>query len=195
MNGLVTDLQMFALKSLQIPLPGRHPPSLFLSNGFDTPRYSCVPFKLMPVLNFHFCFIWTSPSCYCAENVGFYVSNLPWFIIIIIIQLHSSFIWSVHRILLLYSLQRTNENIRMVQFLSKVASCKNGLFRLPPKDLAWTKPWLGRNLYIYILTLIYVDFQSMHVQEDITWEPRSLYQQMWCMRKARIGYKGDAMMW
>ncbi|KAH8503037.1 hypothetical protein H0E87_014383 [Populus deltoides] len=38
MNGLVTDLQMFALKSLQIPLPGRHPPSLFLSNGFDTPR-------------------------------------------------------------------------------------------------------------------------------------------------------------
>lgn len=40
MNGLVTDLQMFALKSLQIPLPGRHPPSLFLSNGFDTPRQS-----------------------------------------------------------------------------------------------------------------------------------------------------------
>ncbi|KAJ6378320.1 hypothetical protein OIU78_028546 [Salix suchowensis] len=36
MNGLVTDLQMFALKSLQIPLPGRHPPSSFLSNGFDT---------------------------------------------------------------------------------------------------------------------------------------------------------------
>ncbi|KAJ8773537.1 hypothetical protein K2173_005783 [Erythroxylum novogranatense] len=27
LNGLVTDLQMFALKSLQIPLPGRHPPS------------------------------------------------------------------------------------------------------------------------------------------------------------------------
>ncbi|KAJ6419628.1 hypothetical protein OIU84_029695 [Salix udensis] len=36
MNGLVTDLQMFALKSLQIPLPGRHPPSSILSNGFDT---------------------------------------------------------------------------------------------------------------------------------------------------------------
>ena len=33
MNGLVTDLQMFALKSLQIPLPGRHPPSPCLSNG------------------------------------------------------------------------------------------------------------------------------------------------------------------
>ncbi|XP_011006769.1 PREDICTED: uncharacterized protein LOC105112689 [Populus euphratica] len=40
MNGLVTDLQMFALKSLQIPLPGRHPPSMFLSNSFDTPRQS-----------------------------------------------------------------------------------------------------------------------------------------------------------
>ncbi|OVA12096.1 hypothetical protein BVC80_1771g17 [Macleaya cordata] len=33
MNGLVTDLQMFALKSLHIPLPGRHPPSSSLSNG------------------------------------------------------------------------------------------------------------------------------------------------------------------
>ncbi|OVA05745.1 Peptidoglycan-binding lysin domain [Macleaya cordata] len=37
MNGLVTDLQMFALKSLQIPLPGRHPPSASLSNGLGTP--------------------------------------------------------------------------------------------------------------------------------------------------------------
>ncbi|KAF7808246.1 LysM and putative peptidoglycan-binding domain-containing protein 1 [Senna tora] len=27
MNGLVTDFQMFALKTLHIPLPGRHPPS------------------------------------------------------------------------------------------------------------------------------------------------------------------------
>ncbi|XP_047166423.1 uncharacterized protein LOC124835532 [Vigna umbellata] len=27
MNGLATDLQMFALKTLKIPLPGRHPPS------------------------------------------------------------------------------------------------------------------------------------------------------------------------
>ncbi|KAG2243314.1 hypothetical protein Bca52824_094841 [Brassica carinata] len=33
MNGLVADLQMFALKSLQIPLPGRHPPSPCLSNA------------------------------------------------------------------------------------------------------------------------------------------------------------------
>ena len=33
MNGLVTDLQMFALKSLRIPLPGRHPPSPCLSIG------------------------------------------------------------------------------------------------------------------------------------------------------------------
>ncbi|KAL3824306.1 hypothetical protein ACJIZ3_020335 [Penstemon smallii] len=31
LNGLVTDLQMFALKTLQIPLPGRHPPSPILS--------------------------------------------------------------------------------------------------------------------------------------------------------------------
>ncbi|KAJ4822811.1 hypothetical protein Tsubulata_015813 [Turnera subulata] len=37
MNGLVTDLQMFALKSLQIPLPGRFPPSCSLSNGSGTP--------------------------------------------------------------------------------------------------------------------------------------------------------------
>lgn len=33
MNGLVTDLQMFAHKSLQIPLPGRHPPSPVMANG------------------------------------------------------------------------------------------------------------------------------------------------------------------
>ncbi|CAN0888307.1 LysM and putative peptidoglycan-binding domain-containing protein 1 [Linum grandiflorum] len=32
-NGLVTDHQMFALKTLRIPLPGRHPPSPSLSNG------------------------------------------------------------------------------------------------------------------------------------------------------------------
>ncbi|XP_052205939.1 uncharacterized protein LOC127810468 [Diospyros lotus] len=35
MNGLVTDLQMFALKTLHIPLPGRHPPSPILSNDLD----------------------------------------------------------------------------------------------------------------------------------------------------------------
>ncbi|KAL9992697.1 putative LysM domain-containing protein [Helianthus debilis subsp. tardiflorus] len=36
MNGLTTDLQMFALKSLKIPLPGRHPPSSVISNGYHT---------------------------------------------------------------------------------------------------------------------------------------------------------------
>lgn len=35
-NGLVSDLQMFALKTLHIPLPGRHPPS----NAQDTQRSS-----------------------------------------------------------------------------------------------------------------------------------------------------------
>lgn len=38
MNGLVTDLQMFALRTLQIPLPGRHPPSPCLLNGSETPQ-------------------------------------------------------------------------------------------------------------------------------------------------------------
>ncbi|KAJ8510731.1 hypothetical protein OPV22_001165 [Ensete ventricosum] len=33
LNGLTTDIQMFARKTLQIPLPGRHPPSPCLSNG------------------------------------------------------------------------------------------------------------------------------------------------------------------
>ncbi|KAL0738459.1 hypothetical protein Bca4012_014669 [Brassica carinata] len=33
LNGLATDLQMFALNSLRIPLPGRHPPSPCLSNS------------------------------------------------------------------------------------------------------------------------------------------------------------------
>ncbi|KAK7273726.1 hypothetical protein RIF29_14787 [Crotalaria pallida] len=39
MNGLVTDHQMFALKTLQIPLPGRHPPSPCLSNGSSARGY------------------------------------------------------------------------------------------------------------------------------------------------------------
>lgn len=34
-NGLVTDRQMFAHKTLHIPLPGRHPPSSHLSNGSE----------------------------------------------------------------------------------------------------------------------------------------------------------------
>ncbi|RWW09492.1 hypothetical protein GW17_00027014 [Ensete ventricosum] len=33
LNGLTTDIQMFAHKSLQIPLPGRHPPSTCSTNG------------------------------------------------------------------------------------------------------------------------------------------------------------------
>uniref|UniRef100_A0A7N0U295 LysM domain-containing protein n=1 Tax=Kalanchoe fedtschenkoi TaxID=63787 RepID=A0A7N0U295_KALFE len=37
LNSLVTDLQMFALKTLQIPLPGRHPPSPCLSNNSESP--------------------------------------------------------------------------------------------------------------------------------------------------------------
>ncbi|CAK8570812.1 unnamed protein product [Lathyrus sativus] len=39
MNSLVTDHQIFALKTVQIPLPGRHPPSSRLSNGSSTPGY------------------------------------------------------------------------------------------------------------------------------------------------------------
>ncbi|BAT98739.1 hypothetical protein LR48_Vigan06g140200 [Vigna angularis] len=39
LNNLVTDHQMFALKTLHIPLPGRHPPSPCLSNGSTTPGY------------------------------------------------------------------------------------------------------------------------------------------------------------
>ncbi|CDY20605.1 BnaC08g14530D [Brassica napus] len=52
MNGLVTDLQMFALKSLQIPLPGRHPPSPCLSNGS---------------LNHGYFFILVKNGCSCHE--------------------------------------------------------------------------------------------------------------------------------
>ncbi|KAJ0266136.1 hypothetical protein HA466_0001820 [Hirschfeldia incana] len=48
MNGLVTDLQMFALKSLQIPLPGRHPPSPCLSNGSLLHGEGCSCHELEP---------------------------------------------------------------------------------------------------------------------------------------------------
>ncbi|KAL3718742.1 hypothetical protein ACJRO7_003794 [Eucalyptus globulus] len=52
LNGLTTDIQMFALKSLQIPLPGRHPPSTTcLSNGSDTPGRSS--FELTPPRQSH----------------------------------------------------------------------------------------------------------------------------------------------
>ncbi|KAK9059941.1 hypothetical protein SSX86_020645 [Deinandra increscens subsp. villosa] len=35
MNGLTTDIQMFSRKTLHIPLPGRHPPSPIMSNGYN----------------------------------------------------------------------------------------------------------------------------------------------------------------
>ncbi|XP_042065986.1 uncharacterized protein LOC121809431 [Salvia splendens] len=38
LNGLVTDLQMFALKTLKIPLPGKHPVSPTWCNGLETQR-------------------------------------------------------------------------------------------------------------------------------------------------------------
>ncbi|XP_028805558.1 uncharacterized protein LOC114760468 [Neltuma alba] len=38
MNGLATDLQMFAMKALRIPLPGRHPPSSSQPNGSSKSR-------------------------------------------------------------------------------------------------------------------------------------------------------------
>lgn len=38
LNGLVSDVQMFALKTLYIPLPGRHPPSPIV-NETDAQRY------------------------------------------------------------------------------------------------------------------------------------------------------------
>lgn len=39
LNGLVSDLQMFALKTLYIPLPGRHPPSPIVTEESDAQRY------------------------------------------------------------------------------------------------------------------------------------------------------------
>ncbi|KAL3724942.1 hypothetical protein ACJRO7_030019 [Eucalyptus globulus] len=38
MNGLATDLQMFAMKTLRIPLPGRHPPSAIPSDDSGSSR-------------------------------------------------------------------------------------------------------------------------------------------------------------
>ncbi|KAJ4784301.1 Peptidoglycan-binding LysM domain-containing protein [Rhynchospora pubera] len=43
LNGLSTDLQMFAHKILKIPLPGRHPPSHYESNGSDNTREQTPP--------------------------------------------------------------------------------------------------------------------------------------------------------
>nr|GMD41593.1 Peptidoglycan-binding lysin domain [Ipomoea batatas] len=36
-NGLVSDFQMFALKTLQIPLPGKHPPSPTMADDSSSP--------------------------------------------------------------------------------------------------------------------------------------------------------------
>lgn len=41
-NGLTTDLQMFALKTLRIPTPGRHPPS-----GPTQFKLVCSPLSLV----------------------------------------------------------------------------------------------------------------------------------------------------
>ncbi|CAN4090292.1 unnamed protein product [Withania somnifera] len=43
LNRLVSDVQMFARKTLQIPLAGRHPPSPVLSNGQDAQRSEQTP--------------------------------------------------------------------------------------------------------------------------------------------------------
>lgn len=51
MNGLVSDVQMFAHEKLQIPLPGRHLPSPFLLNGgSSSDRYHLTYFLLMSIL-------------------------------------------------------------------------------------------------------------------------------------------------
>lgn len=71
LNGLVTDLQMFAHKSIQIPLPGRHPPSSIPSYGsanngeqtrphrplidaldsFQSPMLKSPPCKISPAMS------------------------------------------------------------------------------------------------------------------------------------------------
>ncbi|BAF26811.1 uncharacterized protein [Oryza sativa Japonica Group] len=44
LNGLSTDLQMFAHKTLRIPLPGRHPPSTYQQNGsYEGDDRECTP--------------------------------------------------------------------------------------------------------------------------------------------------------
>ncbi|XP_078161922.1 uncharacterized protein LOC144557250 [Carex rostrata] len=43
LNGLSTDLQIYAHKMLRIPLPGRHPPSHYEANGFDSTREQTPP--------------------------------------------------------------------------------------------------------------------------------------------------------
>ncbi|CAL0332625.1 unnamed protein product [Lupinus luteus] len=45
MNGLASDLQMFALKTLRIPLPGRHPPSPIPSLPNGHPKQGVLDYK------------------------------------------------------------------------------------------------------------------------------------------------------
>jgi len=47
LNGLSTDLQMFAHKTLRIPLQGRHPPSSYQENGsFESEERECTPRRI-----------------------------------------------------------------------------------------------------------------------------------------------------
>ncbi|KAL6883303.1 hypothetical protein ACP4OV_010717 [Aristida adscensionis] len=47
LNGLSTDLQMFAHKTLRIPLPGRHPPSPYHQNGsYEADERECTPRRI-----------------------------------------------------------------------------------------------------------------------------------------------------
>ncbi|KAK1380493.1 LysM domain-containing protein [Heracleum sosnowskyi] len=43
LNGLVSDLQMFALKTLYIPLPGRHPPTPIVTNESEAQSSEQTP--------------------------------------------------------------------------------------------------------------------------------------------------------
>ncbi|GLJ32854.1 hypothetical protein SUGI_0661820 [Cryptomeria japonica] len=65
MNGLMTDLQMFAHKTLHIPLPGRHPPSAALSNNAKTP--SSVPSGRPPRYGIHASYCNSIPDIYVPE--------------------------------------------------------------------------------------------------------------------------------
>jgi len=64
MNGLATDLQMFALKTLKIPLPGRHPPSP-APGPQDEPAksgyFSCTHFSFFSLSIAIF-------KCFCKEK-------------------------------------------------------------------------------------------------------------------------------
>ncbi|XP_062200676.1 uncharacterized protein LOC133903354 [Phragmites australis] len=46
LNGLSTDLQMFAHKRLRIPLPGRHPPSSYQNSSYEGDDRECTPRRI-----------------------------------------------------------------------------------------------------------------------------------------------------